>query len=395
VTAAPRRRTVAGARHHGGAPRYPPRVRRHSLPLLAIAGLAGCIVASCAPSLVAPPRLIAAWPAPGVSLPVTRTTFELTFNRPLSSESSSATISRDEDGSPMSADSVVESANPRRLSVVVNEPTAGQYRLHWHAVAARTGAALDGEQTFAMQDESSVAPRVEVSPPAAEVGDALHVTGTGFGKRCAVQLSIGDDEQALSTVRTDTSGSFVVDARVPQTVPFGQQPVSATDVCGGTTTAAVQVRWGGWPPLIGFDVGHSGPGPGEVTFWVTLRNRSDYVLERIHVVVTDPPDASFVAADSGARRDNQSIVWDIPTMDRGVVGPFRATYRVTGLTTSHAWIEFRHRRPHGCTGDDCLPAFVSESVSEAGSASPAGSTAFAAASEPTATSTRPVDRRSR
>ena len=51
-------------------------------------------------------------------------------------------------------------------------------------------------------------------------------------------------------------------------------------------------------------------------------------------------------------------------MDRGVLGPFRVTYRVAGAVTSRAWIEFRHRRPHGCSGDECLPAFVSETTSE-------------------------------
>jgi methionine-rich copper-binding protein CopC len=339
-------------------------------PLLLVAGLIG-LVAGCAPVLVAPPQLVAVWPAAGASLPVAETTFDLTFNHALLPEATWATVSRDEDGSPISVHSAVVPSNPRRLSVVLKEPTAGQYRLHWHAVAVRTAAALDGEQTFSMQDESVAPPRVEVSPLAAETGEKVQVAGTGFGKRCSVRLTIGDDEQALSTVETDAKGSFAVEARVPQTVPFGQQPVSATDMCGAATTAAVQVRWGGWPPLVAFDVGQSGPGPSEVTFWVSLRNRSDYLLERVHVVLTDPPGASFVAADPGAKRQEQSLIWDIPTMDRGVLGPFRVTYRVTGSATSHAWIEFRHRRAHGCSDDDCLPAFVSETTSESTPVSPA------------------------
>jgi hypothetical protein len=199
----------------------------------------------------------------------------------------------------------------------------------------------------------------------------------------------------LSTIETDASGSFVAEERVPQTVPFGQQPVVATDMCGAATTAAVQVRWGGWPPLVGFDVGQSGPGPGEVTFRLSLRNRSDYVLERIHVVLIDPPESTFVVADPAARRQDQSLIWDIPTMDRGVLGPYRVTYRVTGSATSHAWIEFRHRRPHGCSGDDCLPAFVSESVAESTTVLPAGSAAAAIPSEPMATSVLRGARRSK
>jgi methionine-rich copper-binding protein CopC len=332
--------------------------------ILATASVVGLILSGCAPVLAAPPHLVAAWPSAGVTLPVERTTFDLTFNHALSPDASWAAVWRDEDGLPIAADSAVELSNPRRLSVVVKEPTAGEYRLHWHAVAARTGAAVDGEQTFSLQDESASPARVELSRAAAETGEKVALTGRGFGKRCAVQLTIGDDEQALSTVATDANGAFVAEARVPQNVPFGEQPVLATDMCGATATTALHVRWGGWPPLVAFDVGQPGPATGEATFWVTLRNRSDYVLERVRVVLPDPQGASFVSADPRPKRQDQTISWEVPTMDRGVRGPFRVTYKVTGVVSSHAWIEFRHRRPNGCSGDDCLPAFVSETTSE-------------------------------
>jgi methionine-rich copper-binding protein CopC len=335
------------------------------LPLiLATANIIGLVAAACAPVLSPPPHLVAAWPAAGATLPVERTTFELTFNHALHPEATWAAVWRDDDGSPISVDSAVEAANPRRLSVLVNDPIAGQYHLHWHAVAARTATSLDGEQTFSMQDESDAPPRIELSRPTAETGDKVEVTGKGFGQRCPVQLSIGDDEQALSTVETDPKGSFSAETRVPQTVPFGEQPVVATGMCGAAATAALQVRWGGWPPLVAFDVGQPGPAPGEVTFWVTLRNRSDYVLEHVRVVLPDPQGASFVSADPAPEHQDQTVTWQIPTIDRGVRGPFRATYRVTGPVTSHVWIEFRHRRLHGCSDDDCLPAFVSETASE-------------------------------
>ncbi len=100
------------------------------------------------------------------------------------------------------------------------------------------------------------------------------------------------------------------------------------------------------------------------TRWVTLRNRSDYVLERVRVVLRDPQGASFVSADPTPRYHDQTVTWDIPTMDRGVLGPFRVTYRVAGAVSSHVWVEFRHRHSHGCSDDDCLPAFVSEMTSE-------------------------------
>jgi hypothetical protein len=216
-----------------------------------------------------------------------------------------------------------------------------------------------------------VAAHVEVSHPTAEVGEALGVRGTGFGKRCSVQLTIGDDEQALSTVTTDAEGSFEAEVRMPQSVPFGEQPLLATDGCGATATAVVRVRWGGWPPLVAFDVGRPGPDAREVTFAVTLRNRSDYVLERVRVVVRDPPGASYVIADPVPKREADSLTWEIATIDRGVLGPFRVTYRATGAVVSRAWIEFRHRHSRGCNDDDCLPTFLSETTSESAAIPPA------------------------
>ena len=81
--------------------------------------------------------------------------------------------------------------------------------------------------------------------------------------------------------------------------------------------------------------------------WVDMGSQE--VLERVRVVVPDPPGASFVVADPAPRRQDQSVIWEIPTVDRGVFGPLRVTYRVAGSVASHAWIEFRHRRPHGCS----------------------------------------------
>jgi hypothetical protein len=77
-----------------------------------------------------------------------------------------------------------------------------------------------------------------------------------------------------------------------------------------------------------------------------------------------PGTPSFVGAEPNAERQPGAVTWEIPVLDRGVVGPFRATYRATAAIASHARIEFRHRRPRGCTADDCPPAFVSETTSD-------------------------------
>jgi len=227
----------------------------------------------CAPILVAVPRLVAAWPSAGATLPVAPHTFELTFNHALRPESSWAAVWREEDGSPLASETVFDT--PRRIRVHLQEPEVGQFRLHWHAVAARTAAAMDGELDFSLQDESTDSPRLGLSRATVESGERLEVTGSGFGARSAVRLTIGDDEAALTAVDTDAHGTFAVETRVPADMPFGMQPVSAVDAAGYSATVALQVRWGGWPPLVAFTIGQPGPGAGEVTFSLSVRNRSD------------------------------------------------------------------------------------------------------------------------
>jgi methionine-rich copper-binding protein CopC len=318
------------------------------------------VAVGCAPTLDGRPKLVATWPADGASLPVAEQTLELTFNRPLDPNATWATVWRDGDTAPGSAGVASDPANARVLRVDLDGPAAGAYRLQWHAVAARSTAANDGEQRFYVRPESAPPPRLEVLRASAEAGDNVQVVGQGFGRECPVQLTIGDDDQDLAEVDTDSNGGFVATVRVPAVVPFGLQPVSAVDAHGDTATAALQVRWGGWPPLVAWTVGRAGPGPDEVTFWLHLRNRSDYVLERIRILMVDPEDAIFVAADPQASRHDGGVDWEIASADRGMVGQFSATYRVSGPAVSYAKIDFRHRRPRGCTGEECLPAFVSE-----------------------------------
>ncbi|HLZ30338.1 MAG TPA: copper resistance protein CopC [Chloroflexota bacterium] len=336
-----------------------------------MAALVALVAAACAPDLAAPPRLIAAWPQDEARLPIAPHTLELTFNRVLQPESTWAEV-QSEDGPPMPTDTAVEPGNPRRLTVHLQQPAAGEYRLHWHAVAARTAAIADGEQGFALQDEAEGAPRIDLSQPTADTGDKLEVKGNGFGKRASVTLTIGDDAQTLQTVQTDAHGAFGVDVRIPPGIPFGVQPVSASDGGAEVAATAVQVRWGGWPPLVAFTVGQPGPGVGEVTFSVSVSNRSDYLLERVRVRLDDPDpaQASFVAAEPSPQLQTGTVMWEIPVLDRGVAGPFRATYRATAPIATHARIEFRHRRPRGCTADDCPPAFISETTSDSTRVSP-------------------------
>jgi methionine-rich copper-binding protein CopC len=316
-------------------------------------------VVGCAPTVASPPRLISLSPSIDASLPIEPQTFELTFNRPLRVDQSWVAIWREMDGAPLDVESTVES---HRLRLRIGKPEAGEYRVHWHVVSARTASEADGEQPIAFQDESRNPPRLEVVQQSADSGDKFELKGTGFARRATLQLAIGDDGQELKTVQLDARGSFDEEARVPRGVPFGMQPIVATDSEGASATAGLQVRWGGWPPVVAYTSGVPGPGAGEVTLSLSVRNRSDYMLEKVRVVLSDPGELTGFQPD-GSHRDG-AVVWDIGTLDRGVVGPLRATYRVGGPVVSHARIEFRHRKPRGCTGDECLPAFVSETSSD-------------------------------
>ncbi len=332
--------------------------------ILAPAALVAILGSSCSPSLSAPPRLVAAWPVAGASLSVAKHTFDLTFNRPLLPELTSAAVWREEDGVPMRTEVKLDRSDPTQLKVRLLEPSVGSYQLHWRAVADRSGEGAEGNREFMLQDESSTPPRIDVSPSSTDAGQPLELVGKGFTRSSSVQITIGDDEQELIHGKTDDRGSFNLEARVPASVPLGMQPVSAVDRQGRAATGAVQVRWGGWPPVVATNVGQPGPDAGEVTFTLNVRNRSDYMLEHVRLVMHDPEGASLVGADPGPQRQAGTLVWEIPVMDRGVVGPYRATYRANSTLVGHAWLEFRHRHLSGCSRDDCLPAFISESSSD-------------------------------
>jgi methionine-rich copper-binding protein CopC len=317
--------------------------------------------AGCAPVRAAAPKLVAAWPSGTAPLPLAPRTFELTFNRALNADDSWAALWRYADGEAVSGESTL---SQHVLQLRVDKPDAGEYRLHWHAVGALSGLAADGEQLLVFQDESPRPARLDASRSALDSGETLELRGSGFAPSSLVRVTIGDDQQDMKAIQTDARGGFQDDARVPSSVPFGMQPISAVDQDGVEAATALQVRWGGWPPLMAFTTGAPGPAPGEVTFTVSVRNRSDFLLEKVRVLLPDPEGAGFVAAEPAAQRTNGTLAWDIGSMDRGVVGPLRVSYRVTGPVAAHARIAFRHRRPARCEGDECLSAFVSETTSD-------------------------------
>src|SRR5207302_4911653 len=120
------------------------------------------------------------------------------FNHALRAESTWSAVWREADGSPLDTETIFDSS--RRMRIRLQAPEVGQFRLHWHAVAARTSMAVDGEQDFSLQNEATVSPRLRLSRPTAESGDKPELSGSGFGPRSAVPRTIGDDELARTTV---------------------------------------------------------------------------------------------------------------------------------------------------------------------------------------------------
>jgi hypothetical protein len=195
----------------------------------------------------------------------------------------------------------------------------------------------------------------------------LQVSGGGFAPGEQVRLTIGDDGQPLGAVNADAAGAIEARVVLPGSVPFGVQGIRAVGASGAKVSTAVQVYWGGWPPLGVWTVGEPGPGTGEVTFDVAGRNRSDYVLEGITVTLDFPTRARLVWSTPGGVIDEEQISWTLPGwLDRTTFGPLRATFAVDGQepVSARTTVGFRHRRPRDCVGDGCLPAFISSTQSE-------------------------------
>jgi methionine-rich copper-binding protein CopC len=319
---------------------------------------------ACAPVPASPPHLIATWPAAGASVK-SATTLELTFNRALEPASSSVELVHMPDGQLVTTDVRLDPTRRHRLRIGLGEPLSpGDHYVRWHATDARSLASQDGTFGFTVQPGTRIAPRLDIRGDAVRNGDALDLSGQGFAAHAQVQVTIGDDDQPLQSVRADARGAFSISPRIPPGVAFGVQPVSATDDSGNRATAAIKVRWGGWPPVVAWTMGQAGPAAREVTLSVTLRNRSDYVLERVRVVMLDPEGAIFLRSDNGARHADGQVAWEFGWLDRGLAGPLHATYRTDHPIASHTAIHFRHRRPRGCEDDECLSAFVSETASD-------------------------------
>jgi hypothetical protein len=93
---------------------------------------------------------------------------------------------------------------------------------------------IAGEHTIVVEDESehtaeatfTVEPEIAVSPDEGEAGDLVEVTGTGFGDKVEVDITLNDGGGV--TVDTDEYGSFAAHLEVPD-VAEGSYDIEADD----------------------------------------------------------------------------------------------------------------------------------------------------------------------
>ena len=94
-------------------------------------------------------------------------------------------------------------------------------------------AHLDAEEEFIVVD-----PKISVSPPQAEPGSTITVTGTGFAPENEIPVRFGvhccSVREPLGTARTDVTGRFTLQATLP-TAPFAS--IWSSSAPPGTTTA--------------------------------------------------------------------------------------------------------------------------------------------------------------
>ena len=210
---------------------------------------------------------------------------------------------------------------------------------------------------------------LRLSTDTTDVQTPFVIAGTGFTPSSTVILTVADDNEPFGSALTNSFGAFNATVQLPANVPFGMQPISAVAKGGDPVQEQVLVQYGGWPPLDLAIVGKSGPLPGQVTFTVSGRNLSDYILQTVRVRVPIPSGATFVSADQGGAMVDGEVGWDNSgPLRRGPLSPRSVTFKVDGPVATHAWAYFYHSGTGD--GEDVAPPFQSSAATPDVTATP-------------------------
>jgi uncharacterized repeat protein (TIGR01451 family) len=216
---------------------------------------------------------------------------------------------------------------------------------------------MRGEYAFRIQPYlPASAPQVSVSPPIADNGQPVAVTGSGFAPGGDVVVTVGDGNDLLGVARANAAGRISLQARLPGGLPYGRQVVQATDGSGHLATAALQVPIGGAPVAVVRLLGATDEEqPDVVTYTLRVENRSGYGLSNVMVGVHIPDGTRALLDDAGQPdrsdeprvRDGQ-IVWNAHSVPaHSVLGPFTFSVSAAGQAPrtelrAAAWATFAH-----------------------------------------------------
>jgi methionine-rich copper-binding protein CopC len=253
--------------------------------------------------------------------------------------------------------------------------TNGQYTVNWVSISTQNGDKEEGGFNFGVR-AGAPPPVMHVEPASVDVGQMVTISGAGYKPNGSIVVSAGDDDEFVEAGRSDATGTFSKTVQLPPDLPYGSQTITAADGDGAKATQDVMVMWGGWPP-VKVHVDASGA-PDDMTFSVTLTNRSDYSLQIKAARLKLPEGTSYKSADSGGRLNAfGEATWD--TFDlpaHGSVGPLSVVVDTNTLkdgqdVTAWAWVLYNHAQKKSDDGT-VLPQFQSSAVSAVATARAGG-----------------------
>jgi hypothetical protein len=235
----------------------------------------------------------------------------------------------------------------------------GLYTVVWGAVADASGAHGEGGFDFGLRAGASL-PTLRVDRPSASAGDTISIFGTGFKVGGSVVVSASVDHELVDALRADSRGSIEARIRLPSSLPWGTQRITAADGDGASAIATVQIASSVAPPIRARVVPTSHAQSVELA--INVVNRSGYDLRLAEVRLGVPAGAIFARADSGGRPSGlREVGWDGLRLAPGERLTMTATFDTRGLpdpteVSSAATIRYVH--PFEDTADNAsLPRF--------------------------------------
>lgn len=265
-----------------------------------------------------------------------------------------------------------------RTTLVVQLATGlsnGLYTVNWVSVSDQDGDKDEGAFNFGVR-AGAPPPVTHVDQASVDVGQRVSISGWGYKPNGSIVVSAGDDDEFVDASKADADGRFSKSVQLPPDLPFGKQTITVADGDGAKATSDVMVKWGGWPP-VKVHVDASGA-PNDMTFSITLINRSHYNLQVNAARLKLPEGTAYKSADAGGRLNAfGEATWDTFELPaRGSVGPLNVVLDTTRLkdgvdVTAWAWVIYSHAQQKSDDGT-LLPAFQSSAVSPAATARAGG-----------------------